>query len=383
MKSNIAESSCMINDTDHVWKHLAPFPFQTINQFMIGPYSTNAILALPEQTMRFTDWEREIQENGITFTEREIQQTGDGIYVFSNGSWFKLEQYPSCLLLNCHSAAFDYKNKVIYIITGQQMIRYQCTDSTLGFQIMIDDLEYDEFFTHMCCVKGQLHIIRNNKYYTYDQKNNKMKQQHQFTELRSSRDWIGAQGNGLIHSKHNNVLVIFERRNNNIIKHECAIDSIKWTQKHVNANSKIIDDILYALHWDPTNDVITASVASTTNGDYIIFINGQSGKIYVLDSMQQTIANSNVDLCFDGTCSLAVTRDEYADKLIISGWIRECTNLIKELDAVKLQIPVTIHNIISCFVCNEKLHVVEFILGYHFSISVDIIIQSIIKPELN
>ncbi len=64
-------------------------------------------------------------------------------------------------------------------------------------------------------------------------------------------------------------------------------------------------------------------------------------------------------------CYLTITRDEYVDTMSVFGWIRK-VGWIKKL-------PFAIQKMINNNVCNEMLHVVEFMERDHWEISVVIL----------
>ncbi len=148
---------------------------------------------------------------------------------------------------------------------------------------------------------------------------------------------------------------------------------MNWTQQKMITNSDAIHDIIfYGPRIYLTNDNMTASVVATISGDYIIFMNNENETMYALDTNSEVIGKCNIKFfyCEDRfTCYLTITRDEYVDGVSVCGWIRKVGWIEK--------LPFPIQKMISNNVCNEMLHVVEFMKGDHWEISVDNIIQSL------
>eukprot|EP01084_Bolivina_argentea_P143156 251443_1 len=351
-------------DTKCLWNCLETFPFQ-FTQFMrsfSSPFDT--IIAVPEQK----EWEFDM----------EPQETGDGIYEYivgtNGGGWIKLFDYPQTLTLNCHSATFDTKNRIIFILTQKQLWKYKM-DNNLGLELLMDDLNFEEFpISHMCVVNDIVHIVDGNIHCTFDPNANTMTTIHQFRNVRDPVDFIGPHGKGLIHLKLSNSFMLFERRNKDIMIHQYEIKTAQWTESKMITNSKTINEIFYAIYFNPTNDTIATSVVATTTCDHIIFLNGMNKAIYVFDTNTKVICGSNIkvpDSDIDEPCYLTVTRDEYVDKLFVFGWLRQVVKMIN------IEVPVAIQQIIFRNICNETLHVIEFMMGEHWGICVDDIIQSV------
>ncbi len=53
------------------------------------------------------------------------------------------------------------------------------------------------------------------------------------------------------------------------------------------------------------------------------------------------------------------------------GYIRDVTK------AMDVEVPVSVQTMASNYVCNEMLHVVQWMTGDHWAISVDAVIQSL------
>eukprot|EP01084_Bolivina_argentea_P143157 251445_1 len=308
----------------------------------------------------------------------EPQETGDGIYEYivgrSGGSWIKLFDYPQTLTLSCHSATFDTKNRIIFILTQKQLWKYKM-DNNLGLELLVDDLNFEEFsISHMCVVNDIVHIVDGNIHYTFNANTNTMSTTHQFAKVRCPVDFIGLDGKGLIHLKPANSLMLFERRNNDIMIHQYEIKTAQWSESKMITNSKTVNEIFYAIYFNPTDETIATSVVATIACDHIIFLNGMNKAIYVFDPNTKVIRECNIkvpDSDLDEPCYLTITRDEYVDKLLVFGWLRQMGKMMNT------KVPVAIQQIIFTKICNETLHVIEFMMSEHWGICVDDIIKAV------
>eukprot|EP01084_Bolivina_argentea_P143158 251446_1 len=119
-------------------------------------------------------------------------------------------------------------------------------------------------------------------------------------------------------------------------------------------NSKTVNEIFYAIYFNPTDETIATSVDPNTK---------------IIRGFNIKLPDSDTDI--DEPCYLTVTRDEYVDKLFVFGWLRQVVKMIN------IEVPVAIQQIIFRNICNETLHVIEFMMGEHWGICVDDIIQSV------
>ncbi len=187
------------------WVELQNIPLQCVTQLIATDRAE--LIAIPEQHYREIDGE-------------EIQ-TGDGVYMYLRGydRWIRIFEYPNKLLLGYHSATFDPKERIIWIVTAKQLLMFKLDE--LSLEIFINDLQLKEFpMSHICVVKGIVYIIDGNSHFILDKTAKKLNKMYQFTMLRNSNDFIGAHGNGLLYLKCSHSLMLLERRQNNIIMHE-------------------------------------------------------------------------------------------------------------------------------------------------------------------
>eukprot|EP01084_Bolivina_argentea_P263035 445064_1 len=346
------------------WDCLKKFPFGCVNQFMRShdvPF--DSIIAVSEQK----DW---------IFDEEEME-TGDGIYTFwtSVNYWITHCKYPQNMVLEYHAATFDWKKRFIWIVAGKQLLRYKMNEFI--WEVLMNDLQFEEFpISHMCVVNGTLHLINNKTHFIFDEITNRMRQIHTFTTTHKSRDWIGFVGNALMYLTRTNCLVLFERRNKNIIIHEYQLKKSLWTEAIIKLTSNAFNELLFVTDYGATDDNIRTSVISTTQNDFVFFVNGINGTIYVFNVETRRVDKCHMeppDLYMETECHLTITRDEYVDEVIVYGWLRRN---IKDVE-----LPKVIQQWICTLVCNETLHWIEFSTGNHWGISVDTMIQSVEKRQ--
>ncbi len=158
------------------------------------------------------------------------------------------------------------------------------------------------------------------------------------------------------------------------MRNKYDIEKRKWTETKLRTNSNTIDDILFYLHFDITNDHMMTSVVATTNEDYIIFISNQNQTIYGFDTDNNNISRCNIESFYSSQsiCYLTITRDEQKDTMIVFGWTRKIGNQFK------VNLSLCIQKMICDWTYNETLHVVECMTGDHWGISVDRIINSLV-----
>ncbi len=137
---------------------------------------------------------------------------------------------------------------------------------------------------------------------------------------------------------------------------------------NMEANSKVVDDILYVFHINPNNDLMATSVIATVNYDYVLFVNGMNDTIYGFNTTTKRIRKSNITACGSDTLYLAITRDKAMDELIVFGYMRQMSDV---------PIPYGIQQYVCTLICNEKLHLIEFVFSDHYEIAVDDIINSL------
>eukprot|EP01084_Bolivina_argentea_P288615 495393_1 len=323
------------------WSELPPFKFQFFPKPI--PINGHQFVLAPSYYMRSID----------------------GIYTFNTNTneWIKLLDYPDHdnFRSDSHSTSFDKKNQIIYLCNRSQLLRFNL--KTKSVEIVSTNINFGSY-PGLVYVNDHIHIIggeNTDQHLIFDEKKNNFNEIYSFNTVTNLLF-----GHSILYMKSRNSILLFGSKSQLTAP---AISEFSMVNKKWNEWKMEIPDSVYY-----------SATVSTKDEQYIFILGGYlsgggwSNDIFVFDVKRDAFFKSSIKCPLRTQYRGVIMKNDYKDELLTFGFIHKLfidgtMNDVQEL-------PCYIIKLISEWVSNDYIHLIEFNSGKHWKISVDHILSS-------
>lgn len=348
------------------WKLMAPFPFMRMSQLI--KMSNDEFFAIPPKERR----DPPVDNDDVKQRHRDLIE-GDGIYKYNVNTnvWTRLIEYDDTFKTSSQVvyAAYDPSNQLLFVSDGKTIFEFDLNSKSMKV--------LNEFAIRRCmsmiCVDGILHLLSANAWRVASVQSDDNDYKHEvfnkdigeFKEIHKIKEFDGNFFK-LLHLKKKKNVILFDP--NNGVMHTYQTWNNEWVPSKIKNEYEPISNQAYVStaneqHIIGLSGVIRVSYPSVC-GHYITMFD-------VRDKVLKTLkAKCPVTT---GLVRAVMMTNEKRDEVMVYGFVNQCFESEEYQNIQRL--PKYLIQLISQWISNEYIHLIDQMTGNHWKIHIDEILN--------